>query len=54
MTRREQGDLRLLFTPDNFNPTQRQTEDTESARIGAHHAFSERSEMLATIAYQAS
>ncbi len=52
VTRREQGDLQLLFDPENFNANERQHEDTESARIGVHHVFGDRSEMLATVSYQ--
>jgi tetratricopeptide (TPR) repeat protein len=51
-TRREQGDLRLLFDPDNFNPSIRQDEDTESIRLGAHHEIGRQSEWLASFVYQ--
>jgi tetratricopeptide (TPR) repeat protein len=51
-TRRDQGDLQLLFDPDNFIPDRRQKEDTESVRIGAHHALNPRSELLASLVYQ--
>jgi tetratricopeptide (TPR) repeat protein len=52
VTRREQGDLRLLFNPDNFDPSVRQQEDTESARFGAHHVIDAKSEWLASLVYQ--
>jgi tetratricopeptide (TPR) repeat protein len=51
-TRREQGDLRLLFDPGNFDPSVRQEEETESARLGAHHVIDTRSEWLASLVYQ--
>jgi tetratricopeptide (TPR) repeat protein len=51
-SRREQGDLRLLFDPENFDPSARSTEDAWSARFGLHHQFSPRSELMAVATYQ--
>ena len=47
----EKGDLVLLFDPTAFN-TSRQTERVNSARVGAAHAFDDRSTLLASLTYQ--
>ena len=52
-SRREQGDLQLLFDPDNFDPNLREKEKVSSARVGIHHQFSPESELLASLVYQA-
>jgi tetratricopeptide (TPR) repeat protein len=51
-TEREQGDLRLLFDPQNFDPFRRDTEETDSMRFGVRHAFTPASELLGSIVYQ--
>ncbi len=38
-TESDQGDLSLLFNPDSFDPSLRQTEDTESGRLGIQSRF---------------
>ncbi len=50
-TRLEKGDLPLRFDPDSFNPTLRQHEDTDSARLGFRHAFTPGSQLIASAAY---
>jgi tetratricopeptide (TPR) repeat protein len=50
-TRLEKGDLPLRFDPDRFNPTLRQHEDTDSARLGFRHAFTPGSQLIASAAY---
>jgi tetratricopeptide (TPR) repeat protein len=48
----ESGDLLQRFEPDNFLPTERRTIDTDSARLGLHHVFSPRSEVIASAIWQ--
>jgi Tfp pilus assembly protein PilF len=48
----ETGDLLQRFDPDNFLPTQRNSVDTDSARLGLHHVFSPGSEMIASLVWQ--
>jgi tetratricopeptide (TPR) repeat protein len=48
----EKGDLTLKFNPDDFSPTQRQTERTRSIRGGVHHAFSPGSDLIGSFIYQ--
>jgi len=45
------GDLNLRFNGDDFEPNQRHDEDLKSARAGLRHAFSPRSELIATLVY---
>ena len=45
------GDLNLRFDGDDFEPNQRHDEDLKSARAGLRHAFSPRSELIATLVY---
>lgn len=52
VTRRQQGDIRLLFDPESFDPTIRQGEDSDSVRLGVHNVLSPRSELLASLVYQ--
>ena len=49
---RETGDLLLRFFPDNFFPGERNTEERNSVRLGARHAFTPDSILLASIIYQ--
>ncbi len=49
---RKYGDLALRFDPDNFDPTFRIHEEEQSRRIGFHHSFSPRSDLIATFAFQ--
>ncbi|MEN8205014.1 MAG: FecR domain-containing protein [Pseudomonadota bacterium] len=45
------GDLNLRFAGDDFEPNQRHDEELKSARAGLRHAFSPRSELIATLVY---
>jgi Tfp pilus assembly protein PilF len=51
-TESDEGDLNLLFNPDSFDPSLRQTEDTDSTRLGLRHDFTPRSQLLASLLYQ--
>src|SRR5688572_6630852 len=51
-SKRDQGDIRQLFDPASFNPTVRTREESESLRLGVRHAFSARSQFLASLVYQ--
>jgi tetratricopeptide (TPR) repeat protein len=44
-----QGDIPLRFDPDDFRPGQRQDIDVNTYRLGLHHAFDPRSELLASV-----
>ena len=44
----ENGDLVQRFDPDDFLDTQRDEQKTETARLGLHHLFSPRSEIIAS------
>jgi tetratricopeptide (TPR) repeat protein len=48
----DKGDLLLLFDPTTYNPDLRLTEHVNSLRLGARHAFSEQSVLLASLIYQ--
>ncbi|HYQ72748.1 MAG TPA: TonB-dependent receptor, partial [Gammaproteobacteria bacterium] len=48
----ETGDLLQRFDPDNFLPTQRNSLDTDSARLGLHHLFSPGSEVIASLVWE--
>jgi tetratricopeptide (TPR) repeat protein len=45
------GDLNLRFAGNDFEPNQRHDEKLKSARAGLRHAFSPRSELIATLVY---
>ena len=45
------GDLNLRFAGDDFEPNQRHDQKLKSARAGLRHAFSPRSELIATLVY---
>jgi len=47
----EKGDLELTFT-GSFSPTQRETEEARTKRFGVHHAFTPRSEIMASLISQ--
>jgi tetratricopeptide (TPR) repeat protein len=49
---REAGDLPLRFDPNNFLTTLRQEERTRSIRLGFRHAFTPRSDLIASFVYQ--
>jgi hypothetical protein len=51
-TETDQGDLNLLFDINNFVPSLRQTEDTDSVRLGIRHDFTSRSQTLVSLLYQ--
>jgi len=48
----ETGDLRQRFDPDVYLPTERNSADTDSARLGLHHAFTPHSEIIASLIWQ--
>lgn len=47
----DRGDILLRFDPESFSPARRQREDLDSARVGAHHAFTPRSDLIASVMY---
>ena len=47
----DRGDLLLRFDPSAFYPMRRQSEDLDSARFGAHHAFTPRSHLITSVMY---
>src|SRR5512136_1286921 len=51
-TEKTQGDLSLNFFPNDFSPFLRQKDETESIRLGFHHAFSPRSDLIGSFMYQ--
>jgi tetratricopeptide (TPR) repeat protein len=52
-TEKTLGDLSLNFFPYDFLPLLRQKDETESIRLGFHHAFSPRSDLIGSFMYQA-
>ncbi|WP_049780681.1 TonB-dependent receptor [Nitrosococcus halophilus] len=48
----EEGERRLNFFLDNFDPNFHQNRKTETARLGFHHGFSPRSDLLAFFIYK--
>ena len=48
----ERGDLQLSFFPDDFFPGERTTDERNSYRLGARHAFSQSSIVLGSLIYQ--
>jgi tetratricopeptide (TPR) repeat protein len=48
----EKGDLEFVFNPNDYSRTQRQTEEVDSARIGARHKIGQRSELIGAVIYQ--
>jgi hypothetical protein len=48
----EKGDLRLNFVPEDFKRDLRETEETESVRLGLRHSFSSHSDIIATVIYK--
>ena len=51
-TTRENGDLTLGFDPDAYYPGLRQEIDNKYWRLGAHHAFSPNSRIIASAVYE--
>jgi tetratricopeptide (TPR) repeat protein len=51
-TEKRYGDLSLNFFPYDFFPLLRQKDETESMRLGFHHAFSPRSDLIGSFMYQ--
>jgi tetratricopeptide (TPR) repeat protein len=51
-TEREQGDLRLLFDPNNFAAADRKLADSDSLRLGLRHAFAPDTEIVAALSVQ--
>jgi tetratricopeptide (TPR) repeat protein len=49
---KENGDLPLRFDPDFYLSTQRESEQTESIRLGYHHAVSPHSHFITSLIYQ--
>ena len=48
----DKGDLELLFNPDAYSPTLRQTEDVDSVHVGARHITNDRLEWLGALTYE--
>jgi tetratricopeptide (TPR) repeat protein len=48
----DQGDLQLRFFPQDFRPHERQTAESNTYRVGARHAFSPNSILLASFIHQ--
>jgi tetratricopeptide (TPR) repeat protein len=48
----ENGDLNIMFDPDDFIPTWREEEELHTIRVGSHHAFTPRSDLLVSFIYQ--
>ena len=48
----KKGDLTLRFFPDDFLPNLRDETETRSVRLGFHHAFSPRSDLIGNAMYQ--
>jgi tetratricopeptide (TPR) repeat protein len=48
----KQGDREVRFNPDDFLPNLRQQRETESGRLGFHHSFSPRSDVIASFIYR--
>jgi tetratricopeptide (TPR) repeat protein len=48
----EQGDLPLRFDPDDFEPTLRQTFDSDSARIGVRQVLTPSSLLIGSLIYE--
>lgn len=49
---KENGDLPLRFDSDLYFSTQRESEQTESMRLGYHHAFAPHSHFITSLVYQ--
>ena len=45
------GDLRLRFDPAQLRPSRAQNTESDTARLGLHHAFSPRSDVIASFIY---
>ena len=45
----DQGDVPLRFDPDNFSEAVRRDLDTETYRMGFHHSFNPRSELIGSV-----
>jgi len=52
-TEKTLGDLSLNFFPKDFLPYRRDEDENRSIRIGFHHAFSPRSDLIGSFMYQA-
>ncbi len=50
-TTRKFGDLPLRFDPQMYSPDERHRDVVDSIRLGGRHAFSPRSELIATVVY---
>jgi tetratricopeptide (TPR) repeat protein len=48
----EHGDLSILFDPTDYDSTWREKEETHSIRVGARHALTPHSDLLASLIYQ--
>jgi tetratricopeptide (TPR) repeat protein len=51
-TEKKRGDLSLNFFPNDFLPYRRDEDQNRSFRIGFHHAFSPRSDLIGSFMYQ--
>jgi len=47
----DRGDLPLRFNPDNFLATSREQEQEQFVRLGLHHTFTPRSEIIGSLMY---
>ena len=52
LTQVNKGDLELRFDPENFNPDLRQEQDANSVRLGVHHSFSPRSDLIGSVIFR--
>ncbi|MGH8551152.1 MAG: tetratricopeptide repeat protein [Methylococcales bacterium] len=48
----ENGDLAQRFFADEFMPNQRQNDETQTARVGFHHALAPHSDIIGNFSYQ--
>jgi len=48
----QSGDLSLSFDPNLFEPSQREEQQTDSIRLGFHHAFTPHSDIIASVIYR--
>jgi hypothetical protein len=52
LTEVNKGDLELRFDPENFNPDLRQGQDANSVRLGVHHSFTPRSDLIGSVIFR--
>jgi tetratricopeptide (TPR) repeat protein len=49
---RDRGDSTLRFDPDNFIPTLRQTDASQTTRVGVHHAVAPNADVIGSLIYR--